>query len=183
MAHYKDTKEIYFLHIIHEVKMERALKKGWKDLSGSKLSLANDYNKYMGGIDLNDTLIGNYTSVRKTYQWTIKVVIHFIDEAVCFQTITQAIPWKNPLHELPNRSHRKVSSASAKCASATDKTNTDPKIHFVKSVQIRSSFWSVFSCIRIQSEYRKIRSRNNSVFGHISRKVMPVKDVERQLLH
>ena len=35
----------------------------------------------MGGIDLNDTLIGNYTSVRKTYQWTIKVVIHFIDEA------------------------------------------------------------------------------------------------------
>ena len=106
----------------------------------------------MGGIDLNDTLIGNYTSVRKTYQWTIKVVIHFIDEAVCFQTITQAIPWKNPLHELPNRSHRKVSSASAKCASATDKTNTDPKIHFVKSVQIRSSFWSVFFRIRTDTE-------------------------------
>ena len=81
MVHYKDTKGIYFLHIIHEVKKERALKRGWKDLSGSKLSLANDYNKYMGGIDLNDTLIGNYTSVHKTYQWTIKVVIHFIDEA------------------------------------------------------------------------------------------------------
>ena len=27
----------------------------------------------------------------------------------CFHTITQAIPWKNPLHELPNRSHRIVS--------------------------------------------------------------------------
>ena len=47
--------------------------------------------------------------------------------------------------------------------------------HCVKSVQIRSYFWSVFSCIRteygdllnlrIQSEYRKIRTRNNSVFG------------------
>ena len=44
----------------------------------------------------------------------------------------------------------------------------------VKSVQIRSYFWSVFSCIsteygyllRIQSEYRKIRTRNNSVFWH-----------------
>ena len=36
--------------------------------------------------------------------------------------------------------------------------------HFVESVQIRSYFWSVFSCI--QSEYRKIRSRNNSVFEH-----------------
>ena len=53
------------------------------------------------------------------------------------------------------------------------------KIHYVKSVQIRSIFWSVFSCIpifliygvnlRIQSEYRKIRARKYSVFGHFSR--------------
>ena len=51
--------------------------------------------------------------------------------------------------------------------------------HCVKSVQIRIYFWSVFSCIwteygeiwslRIQSEYRKIWTRNNSVFGHFSR--------------
>ena len=40
----------------------------------------------------------------------------------------------------------------------------------VKSVQIRSYFWSVFS--NIQSEYRKIRSRSNSVFGHFSRLTM-----------
>ena len=49
----------------------------------------------------------------------------------------------------------------------------------VKSVQIRSYFWSVFSRIRneygyfvslrIQSECGKIRTRNNSVFGHFSR--------------
>ena len=39
--------------------------------------------------------------------------------------------------------------------------------HCVKIVQIRSYFCSVFSCIRI--EYRKIRTRNNSVFGHFSR--------------
>ena len=44
----------------------------------------------------------------------------------------------------------------------------------MKSVQIRSFFWSVFSCIRTeygdirssQYEYRKIRIRKNSVFGH-----------------
>ena len=41
--------------------------------------------------------------------------------------------------------------------------------HCVKSVQIRSYFRSAFSCI--QSEYRKIPTRNNSVFGHISRSV------------
>ena len=39
-------------------------------------------------------------------------------------------------------------------------------IHWMKSIQIRSFFWSVFS--RIQSEYRKIRTRKNSVFGHFS---------------
>ena len=44
----------------------------------------------------------------------------------------------------------------------------------VKSVQIRSFFWSVFSCrvsLRIQSEYGKIRTRKNSVFEHFSRSV------------
>ena len=38
--------------------------------------------------------------------------------------------------------------------------------HCVKSVQIQSFFWSVFSCI--QSEYRKIRIRKNSIFGHFT---------------
>ena len=37
------------------------------------------------------------------------------------------------------------------------------KHHCVETVQIRSYLWSVFSCI--QSEYRKIRTRNKSVFG------------------
>ena len=49
--------------------------------------------------------------------------------------------------------------------------------HWVKIVQIQSYFWSIFSCIRtecrvnlrIQSECRKIWTRNNSIFGHFSR--------------
>ena len=41
--------------------------------------------------------------------------------------------------------------------------------HYVTSVQIRSFLWSVLSCIR--TEYRKIRIRKNSVFGHFSRSV------------
>ena len=39
--------------------------------------------------------------------------------------------------------------------------------HYVKSVQIRSFFWSAFFCIR--TEYRKIRTRKNSVFTHFLR--------------
>ena len=49
----------------------------------------------------------------------------------------------------------------------------------VKSVQIRSYFWSIFSCIwteyedllRVQFECRKIGTRNNSVCGHFSHSV------------
>ena len=42
--------------------------------------------------------------------------------------------------------------------------------HCRKSVQMRSHFWFVFSFIR--TEYRKIRTRNNTVFGHFSRSVL-----------
>ena len=42
--------------------------------------------------------------------------------------------------------------------------------HCMKSVRIRSCFWSVFSYIR--TEYRKIRTKNNSVFGHFSCSVL-----------
>ena len=48
-------------------------------------------------------------------------------------------------------------------------------INCVKSVQVLSFFWSIFSrifyvvSIRIQFEYGKIRTRKNSVFEHFSR--------------
>ena len=42
--------------------------------------------------------------------------------------------------------------------------------HCVKSVQIQSYFWSVFSYIR--TEYRKKRTINNSVFGHFSSSIL-----------
>ena len=38
--------------------------------------------------------------------------------------------------------------------------------HCVKSVQVRSFSWSIFSCIL--TKYRKIRARKNSLFGHFS---------------
>ena len=45
-----------------------------------------------------------------------------------------------------------------------------PRVYCVKSVQIRSYFWSIFSCI--QFKYRKIRTRNNTVFGRFSHSVL-----------
>ena len=52
--------------------------------------------------------------------------------------------------------------------------------HCVKIVQIRSYFWSVFSCIR--TEYRKIRTRNKSVSGHFSRS-MPLSTFDKMFFH
>ena len=57
------------------------------------------------------------------------------------------------------------------CSSLYDATVVFPllwwiRVHSVKSVQIRSYFRFVFSCI--QSKYRKIRTRNNYIFGHFS---------------
>ena len=43
------------------------------------------------------------------------------------------------------------------------------RVHCMESAQMRSYIWSVLSCTHIQSEYRKIRTRNNSLFGHFSR--------------
>ena len=35
-----------------------------------------------GRVDRNDALIVNYTWVRKSFKWTVKVAIHYIEEAV-----------------------------------------------------------------------------------------------------
>ena len=52
--------------------------------------------------------------------------------------------------------------------------------YHVKNVQIRRFFWFVFSCI--QSEYRKARTRKNSVFGHFSRSVNLALSADQQRL-
>ena len=82
MVHFYDKKEIIFLPKIHEIKKEKIPEKGRNQIPPNKLSLINDYNKYMGGVDRNSAFIGNYTYVCKTFKWKVKVVTHFIEEAV-----------------------------------------------------------------------------------------------------
>ena len=90
----------------------------------SKISLVNDYNKYMGGADCNDALIDNYASVRKTYKWTIKVVIHFIEEAVLNAYILYNKQFPGKMCFMNYK--MEVIGKSLQRASVTDETNTDP---------------------------------------------------------
>ena len=41
-----------------------------------------DYNQKMGEVDKNDVMIGNYSCIRKTYKWYIKVSSDFLEEAL-----------------------------------------------------------------------------------------------------
>lgn len=51
---------------------------------GRKLQLVHDHmcNKYTGGVDRNDELLGTYCCVRKSMNWTKKVALHFVEESL-----------------------------------------------------------------------------------------------------
>ena len=34
----------------------------------------------MGGVDKNDAMMGNYSCVRKSYEWITKVFFHYLEE-------------------------------------------------------------------------------------------------------
>ena len=38
--------------------------------------------KKIGGVDKNDVMIGNYSCIRKTYKWYLKIFLHFLEEAL-----------------------------------------------------------------------------------------------------
>lgn len=82
MIRYNDKKEIYFLSTIHQATTGNSKKKARDGTLVKKPTVVNEYNKYMGGIDRNDAMVGNYSSVRKSFKWTTKVAFHFIEEAV-----------------------------------------------------------------------------------------------------
>ena len=73
----QDKKELFFLSTVHSGEASRD-----KDGKEGKLLVNQDYNKYMGGVDKNDAIIGTYSSCRTTRKWTTKVVIHMIEEAM-----------------------------------------------------------------------------------------------------
>lgn len=77
-----DKEEIYLLSTMHKANVVDTGKRDRHGNNVRKLQLINDYNKYMGGVDRNDELLGTYCCVRKSMKWTKKVAFHFIEEGV-----------------------------------------------------------------------------------------------------
>ena len=81
-VHFNDKKEIYFLSTIHQANVINTRKRDRHSNVVRKLQLVDDYNKYMGGVDRNDEMIGTYSCRQKSMKWTKKVAFHFITEGL-----------------------------------------------------------------------------------------------------
>lgn len=75
-------KEIYILSTIHTMKSVNTGKKNLRGDNIEKLHIIHDNNQKMDGVDKNDAVVGNYSCVRKSYKWTTKVFLHYLEEAM-----------------------------------------------------------------------------------------------------
>ena len=82
IIHFQVKKEICFMSTIHEVKSVNTRKRKRDGNDIVKPIIANDYNKYMSGVERNDAMLGNYSSVRKKLMWTSMVACHFMEESL-----------------------------------------------------------------------------------------------------
>ena len=78
MIQYQDKKEIYFSinYSSSEISIFRKKKKNDWGIQ------VNRCNHYMGGIDRNDAMLWNYSSVRKSHKWRTQLAFHFMKEAL-----------------------------------------------------------------------------------------------------
>uniref|UniRef100_A0A673L395 PiggyBac transposable element-derived protein 4-like n=2 Tax=Sinocyclocheilus rhinocerous TaxID=307959 RepID=A0A673L395_9TELE len=84
-----DTKLVSMCSTIHKAfdgstisRRVKNPKKEWEKRQITIPETAKDYNKYMGGVDLSDALIGYYNVIHKTKKWYKTFFFHFVDIAV-----------------------------------------------------------------------------------------------------
>ena len=80
VVRYQDKKEIFLLLAMHKSDIVNVRKRSHGYICKPKV--IHNYNQKMGGVDTNNAMTGNYSCIRKTYKWYIKIFYHFLEEAL-----------------------------------------------------------------------------------------------------
>ena len=71
---YQDQKEIYMLSAMHKADTVNVRRRNRReDNTIQKPKVTDDYKQKMGRVDKNDAIIGNYSCIRKSCKWYIKI--------------------------------------------------------------------------------------------------------------
>jgi hypothetical protein len=79
---YQDKKSVYMLTTLQDNSHVGTGKRDRHGVEKVKPKAIHQYNKFMGGVDRNDMLLGFYTSCRKSLKWYKKIAIHYIELAL-----------------------------------------------------------------------------------------------------
>lgn len=77
-----DKKTIFLCSTMHDASLVSTGKRTARNELKRRLKVNHDYNRFMGGIDKNDSMTQSYTALRKSYKWYKKLAFHLIEEAV-----------------------------------------------------------------------------------------------------
>ena len=77
-----DKKIIYLLSTVYNADMVNTRERDRQGRHIRRLKVNHEYNSKMGGVDKNDAMITNFTAMRKTLKWNVKVGLHFVEEAL-----------------------------------------------------------------------------------------------------
>ena len=75
-------KDVSFLSTMHKSQLTQTKKKDREGNPIQKQKLVVGYSLHMGGVDGNDAITGNCSSVRKSHELKTKVAFHFLQEAI-----------------------------------------------------------------------------------------------------
>lgn len=79
---YKDRRDVLMLSTIHDAQSSLVPAHGSRPTQVPKPVCLQDYNKYMGGVDLSDQVLQPYNAMRKTRVWYKKISVHLTQIAM-----------------------------------------------------------------------------------------------------